>query len=531
MRARYMLFIAVFCLLSRGLCAQEFRARVIDVAEGDTITVLKPARSAEEDAQAIKIRLFGIDCPEKGQAHANKATQKCSELCLDKTITVRSRGMDRGRTLGVVILPDGKTLNHEMVRAGYAWWYRQYALGDAVLDRLEQEAKTAKRGLWADKDPVPPWEYRSQQRRAVDASTRDPSMGFPHKWLPHDWNGTTKKYYPISWRLFKTAATGRVWRIRNVGSTHRFARILAPSDTQYFHLHCYLKNAQVTWATDNTDDSHAQALDPATGRGYASTNKWVEWEIACTPDGTDILINGVQNKIRKFRSAKGARICISVARGDEIAVADLEIHDFPWDDAKVTKTSSPSGKFPKYLKDDAPKEARAKKPEKKRPKKEKAKRERRPKRAGFPANPLVRLYEAEGYKLIGTNRYDPKASGSVSVRAKAGSKETRVLFVRAGDMNTWEKHGPKTNQRYTARLWLRYRGGRSSGYIRFRVWITAFGSWFKKADLKIPVETLKKHKGKYWCYEASFVPGCLWIRYEIFAKNVAADYDCIEFVK
>ncbi len=67
--------------------------------------------------------------------------------------------LDRyGRTIGEVILPDGRIVNRELVRAGFAWWYRKYAPEDETLKELEAEARDAKRGLWADASPVPPWE-------------------------------------------------------------------------------------------------------------------------------------------------------------------------------------------------------------------------------------------------------------------------------------------------------------------------------------------------------------------------------------
>ena len=166
MRGRHILFITVFCLLSRGLCAQEFKARVIDVAEGDTITVLKPARSAEEDPQAIKIRLFGIDCPEKSQAFASNAKRLTSKLCFDKTVTVKSKGQDRW-TIAEVILPDGKNLGHELLRAGLAWRYAKHS-NDATLARLQNEAREAKLGLWANNNATPPWEFRKKQRNGAD---------------------------------------------------------------------------------------------------------------------------------------------------------------------------------------------------------------------------------------------------------------------------------------------------------------------------------------------------------------------------
>ncbi len=68
-----------------------------------------------------------------------------------------------GQTVGEVILPDGRVLNHELVRAGLAWWYRRYAPDDAALERLEQKARAAKRGLWADAEPVPPWAWRRRR--------------------------------------------------------------------------------------------------------------------------------------------------------------------------------------------------------------------------------------------------------------------------------------------------------------------------------------------------------------------------------
>jgi micrococcal nuclease len=69
-----------------------------------------------------------------------------------------------GRSIGIVTLPDGRKLNHELVRSGFAWWYRKYAPHDEQLARLEQDARNAKRGLWADAAPVAPWEFRRPAR-------------------------------------------------------------------------------------------------------------------------------------------------------------------------------------------------------------------------------------------------------------------------------------------------------------------------------------------------------------------------------
>jgi micrococcal nuclease len=80
-----------------------------------------------------------------------------------KDVTLLTHGLDKyGRTLADVLLPDGTNVNHSMVRDGWCWWYRKYAPGDTVLEGLEQEAREAKKGLWADPQPVPPWEWRKR---------------------------------------------------------------------------------------------------------------------------------------------------------------------------------------------------------------------------------------------------------------------------------------------------------------------------------------------------------------------------------
>lgn len=133
---------------------EDFPSRIPGITDGDTITVLHNGRGE-------KVRLNGIDCPERRQAFGTRARGFTSGLAFGKEVTVRVTGKDRyGRCLGDVILPDGRNLNYELIKAGYAWWYRKYALRDRDLEQLEKEAREAKRGLWSDLHPVPPWEFR-----------------------------------------------------------------------------------------------------------------------------------------------------------------------------------------------------------------------------------------------------------------------------------------------------------------------------------------------------------------------------------
>lgn len=133
--------------------AEHFTARVQAVIDGDSLEVRR-------GGEVLSLRLYGIDCPEWGQPHGPDAARFTAALVAGRTVTVRGLGVDDyGRLVAEVQLPDGRSLNRELVRAGHAWWYRRYA-DDAELERWESEARGAGRGLWQDPDPVPPWRWR-----------------------------------------------------------------------------------------------------------------------------------------------------------------------------------------------------------------------------------------------------------------------------------------------------------------------------------------------------------------------------------
>lgn len=145
-----------------------FEGRVVGVADGDTITVLTDGR------ESIRIRLAEIDAPEKSQAFGQRSKQALSDMVFGKTVRVEQKDVDRyGRVVGRIFI-GGTDVNAEQVRQGMAWAYRQY-LRDTTLITVEKEAREARRGLWSDPHPVPPWEYRHGGRGksvGVDAPLR-----------------------------------------------------------------------------------------------------------------------------------------------------------------------------------------------------------------------------------------------------------------------------------------------------------------------------------------------------------------------
>ena len=139
--------------------------KVVRVLDGDTYDLLL------ENKKTVRVRMEGIDAPEIGMPYSRKATQYLGELCKGQTITIDTLNKDQyGRVLSYSYLEDGRELSREMIRAGYAWHYKQYN-SDRELAALEKEAQKAKRGLWQDKNPIAPWEVRRLRRSGV--STRE----------------------------------------------------------------------------------------------------------------------------------------------------------------------------------------------------------------------------------------------------------------------------------------------------------------------------------------------------------------------
>jgi len=139
-------------------CSSNNEPKVVGIIDGDTIKIV-------QNKQEYKVRLAEIDCPERGQPFGTQAKNLTSNLVFGKTVEIKSGGWDRyHRVIGEVFLPDGRSLNKELVRSGLAWQYKHYSK-DNEYEKLEREARQAKRGLWIDKHPVSPWEWRNNAKR------------------------------------------------------------------------------------------------------------------------------------------------------------------------------------------------------------------------------------------------------------------------------------------------------------------------------------------------------------------------------
>lgn len=135
---------------------------VVGVADGDTITVLDGGR------QQYKIRLAGIDAPEKKQPFGERSRQNLSAMVFNRTVTIEWDKRDRyGRTVGKVMV-NGVDVNLEQIKAGMAWWYAKYSREQSERDQYmysahEADAKAKRAGLWGDRAPVAPWDWRNAQ--------------------------------------------------------------------------------------------------------------------------------------------------------------------------------------------------------------------------------------------------------------------------------------------------------------------------------------------------------------------------------
>ncbi len=155
--------------------AQSNAFRVVGVSDGDTITVL------DENKRQARIRLAGIDAPETGQDFGNRAKQMLSSMVFGKNVQLIGDKTDRyGRRVAKVMI-DGTDANLEMIKAGLAWHYKQYAKEQSIADRemyktAEARARAGQLRLWSVPSPLAPWDYRAGRATPEQASVQIPDL-------------------------------------------------------------------------------------------------------------------------------------------------------------------------------------------------------------------------------------------------------------------------------------------------------------------------------------------------------------------
>ncbi|NTU72725.1 thermonuclease family protein [Candidatus Roizmanbacteria bacterium] len=175
---RVSLYLTLLALLFSSPASSSdnnFTGQCIDVADGDTITVLTQTN------EKIKIRLGGIDCPESFQVHGEKSKQFLSSLVFDKRVRIVPETIDQyGRTVAMVLV-NGANINEQIVAQGHGWVFKKYCTAAHCNDwlKLEATARDARIGLWEDENPIPPWEWRTQQKSMHNSTgglaSKDPS--------------------------------------------------------------------------------------------------------------------------------------------------------------------------------------------------------------------------------------------------------------------------------------------------------------------------------------------------------------------
>ena len=153
-----LLSLLLFLLSAQTVFADVLAGRVIKIADGDTLTIMDSAN------QQHRIRLSGIDAPKRFQSCGTLSKAALSALAFNKEVRAECGKRDQYGLEVCKIIVNGTDINLEQVRAGMAWWDKQYAREQSPADQAEYEqaefqAKIHRLGLWADKNPIPPWEW------------------------------------------------------------------------------------------------------------------------------------------------------------------------------------------------------------------------------------------------------------------------------------------------------------------------------------------------------------------------------------
>lgn len=162
------MFVTMMCLISMASHAAEVVGLVVAVADGDALTIL------DTNKITYKIRLSGIDAPEKSQAFGKQSKQSLTAMVLNKTVVIEYNKSDKYQRIVGKVLFDDKDINLEQIKRGFAWHFKRYENEQEPEDRSayaneENAARRDKLGLWSDINPIPPWVFRKKGVIAVES--------------------------------------------------------------------------------------------------------------------------------------------------------------------------------------------------------------------------------------------------------------------------------------------------------------------------------------------------------------------------
>ena len=150
------LFCILVCCHSKDnppIFNELIEGKVVGITDGDTFTLL------DQGKKQLKVRLYGIDCPEKKQDFGSVAKTRLSELIFGKQVQIEFKSYDRWRRTVANVFCDGKNVNELLLAEGLAWHFTKYD-DNPKWSVLEKNAREKKLGLWSYGNPVPPWKWR-----------------------------------------------------------------------------------------------------------------------------------------------------------------------------------------------------------------------------------------------------------------------------------------------------------------------------------------------------------------------------------
>lgn len=159
MLRKILILISLVFFTALSACSSEKNTcRVVGVSDGDTLTCLARGN------KPIKVRLAEIDAPEKKQAFGQKSKRALSDMVYKQQVHLETRGQDRYQRTLAIVYYQNKNINLEMVKRGMAWAYKQYSR-DPIYLQEQEKARARRVGLWADRNPIEPSQWRRQEKR------------------------------------------------------------------------------------------------------------------------------------------------------------------------------------------------------------------------------------------------------------------------------------------------------------------------------------------------------------------------------